>query len=227
MKKLILAAALLTLVACSRETPSTDTGSQAPTTTETAQQTSTAAASTASTTSAEKPATEYQNKVAELETSAGPIHIRFYPEKAPNHVRNFIDLAAGGFYEGTKFHRVDPNFMIQGGDPNSKAGSPDTWGTGGSEKTVNAEFNDVSHVRGVVSAARTQDPNSASSQFFIVVKDSTFLDGQYSAFGKVVKGLDVVDKIANAARVEGTERPKDPVVVQKITIREAKPEELR
>ena len=98
----------------------------------------------------------YQNKVAELHTSAGEIDIRFFPDVAPNHVKNFIDLAEKGFYNGTKFHRVIPGFMIQGGDPNTVSGSPSTWGTGGSGKNVAAEFNSVSHKRGIVSMARVE-----------------------------------------------------------------------
>ena len=101
---------------------------------------------------------QYENKVAELHTSAGEIDIRFFPDVAPNHVKNFIDLAEKGFYNGTKFHRVIPGFMIQGGDPNTVSGSPATWGTGGSGKNVAAEFNSVTHKRGIVSMARSNDP---------------------------------------------------------------------
>src|SRR3954453_1321077 len=121
-----------------------------------------------------RPMEYYKDKVAELHTSAGEIDIRFYPEVAPNHVKNFIDFAEKGFYNGTKFHRVIPGFMIQGGDPNTISGSPSSWGTGGSGKNVPAEFSNISHVRGIVSMARSNDPNSASSQFFIVTSDSTF-----------------------------------------------------
>src|SRR3954452_20886855 len=170
-----------------------------------------------------KPMRQYQNKVAELHTSAGEIDIRFFPDVAPNHVKNFIDLAEKGFYNGTKFHRVIPGFMIQGGDPNTVSGSPSTWGTGGSGKNVNAEFNSISHKRGIVSMARSNDPNSASSQFFIVTSDSTFLDRQYTVFGQVTKGMDVADKIVNAKRV--AERPEQPTAIDKIVIRDAKPEE--
>src|SRR5689334_1046902 len=134
--------------------------------------------------SEEKPMSYYENKVAELHTSAGEIDIRFFPDVAPNHVKNFIDLAEKGFYNGTKFHRVIPGFMIQGGDPNTISGAPSTWGTGGSEKNVNAEFNDIHHARGIVSMARTNDPNGASSQFFICVADAASLDNQYTVFGE-------------------------------------------
>src|SRR5258706_10317710 len=116
-----------------------------------------------------KPMSQYENKVAELHTSAGEIDIRFFPDVAPNHVKNFIDLAEKGFNNGTKFHRVIPGFMIQGGDPNTISGSPATWGTGGSDKNVTAEFNSIKHKRGIVSMARAADPNSARSQFFIIV----------------------------------------------------------
>ncbi|HEV7488795.1 MAG TPA: peptidylprolyl isomerase [Thermoanaerobaculia bacterium] len=167
---------------------------------------------------------QYENKVAELHTSAGEIDIRFYPDVAPNHVKNFIDLAEKGFYNGTKFHRVIPGFMIQGGDPNTVSGSPATWGTGGSGKNVSAEFNSISHKRGIVSMARSNDPNSASSQFFIVVADSTFLDKQYTVFGQVTKGMDVADKIVGATR-DGQDRPNNPTSIDKIVIRDAKADE--
>jgi cyclophilin family peptidyl-prolyl cis-trans isomerase len=171
-----------------------------------------------------RPMSQYQNKVAELHTSAGEIDIRFYPDVAPNHVKNFIDLAEKGFYNGTKFHRVIPGFMIQGGDPNTVSGSPSTWGTGGSGKNVSAEFNSISHKRGIVSMARSNDPNSASSQFFIVVADSTFLDKQYTVFGQVTKGMDVADKIVSAP-TGAQDRPNNPTSIDKIVIRDAKPEE--
>jgi len=171
-----------------------------------------------------KPMSQYENKVAEIHTSAGEIDIRFFPDVAPNHVKNFIDLAEKGFYNGSKFHRVIPGFMIQGGDPNTISGSPSTWGTGGSGKNVDAEFNTVSHKRGIVSMARSNDKNSASSQFFIVVKDSTFLDKQYTVFGQVTKGMEVADKIVDAPR-DASDRPNNPTTIDKIVIRDAKPEE--
>ncbi|HEX7071633.1 MAG TPA: peptidylprolyl isomerase [Rhodothermales bacterium] len=167
---------------------------------------------------------DYKDKVAELHTTVGDITIRFFPEVAPNHVRNFLDLAAKGFYDGTKFHRVIPGFMIQGGDPNTISGPPETWGTGGSPNRLKAEFNDIPHKRGIVSMARSADPNSASSQFFIVTSDSRFLDGQYTAFGQVTKGMDVADKIVNAPR-GAQDRPNNPVSIKSITIRDAKPDE--
>lgn len=180
----------------------------------------------APTTAAEekKPMSHYENKVAELHTSAGEIDIRFFPDVAPNHVKNFIDLAEKGFYNGTKFHRVIPGFMIQGGDPNTVSGSPSTWGTGGSGKNVDAEFSTVSHKRGIVSMARSNSPNSASSQFFIVTSDSPFLNNQYTVFGQVTKGMDIADKIVDAPRGE-QDRPNNPTSIDKIVIRNAKPDE--
>jgi cyclophilin family peptidyl-prolyl cis-trans isomerase len=161
-----------------------------------------------------------ENKVAELHTTAGQITIRFFPDVAPNHVRNFLDLAQQGFYDGTKFHRVIPGFMIQGGDPNTKSGTPATWGTGGSSKNVDAEFNSVSHKRGIVSMARAQSPNSASSQFFICVADSPFLDRQYSVFGQVTQGMEVADAIVKAPK-GANDRPNDPVTITKVVVRDA------
>ena len=154
----------------------------------------------------------------------GDITIKFFYDKAPKHVENFVDLSAKGFYDGTMFHRVIPGFMIQGGDPlTKKAEDPrQPYGTGGNgNNRVKAEFNDVSHKRGIVSMARSSDPNSASSQFFIVVKDSTFLDDQYSAFGEVVSGMDVADKIANTPR-DAKDRPNTPVRIKKVLLTEAK-----
>jgi peptidyl-prolyl cis-trans isomerase B (cyclophilin B) len=149
---------------------------------------------------------------AVIETKFGEIEIEFLNDKAPGHVKNFLDLAKKGFYDGTTFHRVIPGFMIQGGCPNTKDASKGkgAHGTGGPGYNVNAEFNDTSHKRGIVSMARAQDPNSAGSQFFIVVADSTFLDKQYTAFGKVVRGMDVADKIVNSPR-DGRDNPNDRV----------------
>jgi cyclophilin family peptidyl-prolyl cis-trans isomerase len=174
----------------------------------------------------EKPMTDFNDKVAELHTSAGEIHIRFFPDVAPNHVKNFLTLAQSGFYDGTKFHRVIPGFMIQGGDPNTKGGDPSTWGTGGSDKNVNAEFSSIPHKRGIVSMARSQSPNSASSQFFIVVADSTFLDNDYTVFGQVTKGMEVADAIVGAPKAAGSrERPATPVAITKVVIRDAREDE--
>jgi len=137
---------------------------------------------------------------AVIETKHGMMEIRFFPEVAPLHVENFVKLAKEGFYDGTIFHRVIPGFMIQGGDPNTKGPDTRMYGTGGPGWSVKAEFNDRPHKRGILSMARSQDPNSAGSQFFIVVKDSNFLDGQYTVFGEVVSGMEAADKIVNSPR---------------------------
>lgn len=225
MNRLISAAMVLTLFACAPASDTTTTKSE--TTASVSETTATVAAAPAAATAPaeeEKPMSAYENKVAELHTSAGEIDIRFFPEVAPGHVKNFIDLAEKGYYNGTKFHRVIPGFMIQGGDPNTISGSPATWGTGGSGKYLKAEFNSISHKRGIVSMARAQDPNSASSQFFIVTSDSPFLDNQYTVFGQVTKGMDVADKIVNAPR-GANDRPNQPVSIDSIKIRDAKEDE--
>ena len=136
-----------------------------------------------------------------IETNHGNISFNLLPDLAPEHVRNFVKLANDGFYDGTLFHRVIPGFMIQGGDPNTKdPNMKSQWGMGGPGYTINAEFNSRSHLRGIVSMARSTDPNSAGSQFFIMHANNTGLDHQYSVFGEVTEGLDVVDKIANLQR---------------------------
>lgn len=137
---------------------------------------------------------------AVIETKYGNIELKFFPDVAPNHVNNFIELAKKGFYDGTTFHRVIPGFMIQGGDPNSKNADKSTHGMGGPGYTVKAEFNGKPHKRGILSMARAADPNSAGSQFFICVADAPFLDRQYTVFGEVVSGMDVVDKIVSQPR---------------------------
>lgn len=137
---------------------------------------------------------------AVIETKFGNIELKFFPEVAPNHVNNFIELARKGFYDGTTFHRVIPGFMIQGGDPNSKNPDKSTHGTGGPGYQLKAEFNSKPHKRGTLSMARANDPDSAGSQFFICVADAPFLDGQYTAFGEVVSGIEVVDKIVSQPR---------------------------
>lgn len=135
-----------------------------------------------------------------IETNHGKIAFKLLPDLAPETVRNFEKLAKSGFYNGTLFHRVIPGFMIQGGDPNTKNSDKSSWGTGGPGYMVKAEFNSKSHLRGVVSMARATDPDSAGSQFFIVTTDSTFLDGQYTAFGEITEGIEVADKIVNLQR---------------------------
>ena len=135
-----------------------------------------------------------------IETNLGTIVFKLLPDLAPETVRDFETLSRNGFYNGTLFHRVIPGFMIQGGDPNTKTGNKSTWGTGGPGHTIKAEFSSRSHHRGIVSMARSQDPNSAGSQFFIVTTDSTFLDRQYTVFGEVIEGMDVADKIVSLQR---------------------------
>jgi peptidyl-prolyl cis-trans isomerase B (cyclophilin B) len=140
-------------------------------------------------------------EVAVIETKFGKIVLKFRADKAPKHVENFKKLARNGFYNGTIFHRVIPGFMIQGGDPNTKDKSkPEMYGQGGPGYSVDAEFNNLNHKRGVLSMARSQDPNSAGSQFYVCVGDSTFLNREYTAFGEAVEGMDVADKIVNSPR---------------------------
>lgn len=155
----------------------------------------------------------------DLITGEGTITIRFLPDKAPNHAQNFINLARTGFYDGTRFHRVIPGFMIQGGDPNTINGFPATWGLGGSGTNVKAEFNNVKHTRGIVSAARSGHPDSASSQFFIMVGSYPPIDGQYSVFGEVVSGMDVADRIVAAPRDTNNDRPHLPVAIESAVVR--------
>ena len=160
---------------------------------------SVAAADTTTSAKAEAP----KGPRAIIKTKFGDIEIKLYPDVAPKHVENFIKLAKSGFYNGTIFHRVIPGFMIQGGDPNTKDSlKKDSYGQGGPGHTVKAEFSDTPHKRGIVSMARAADPDSAGSQFFIVVEDSRFLDRKYSVFGEVTKGIGVADKIVNLARDE-------------------------
>jgi peptidyl-prolyl cis-trans isomerase B (cyclophilin B) len=137
---------------------------------------------------------------AVIETKFGNLELKFFPDVAPNHVKNFIDLAQKGFYDGTIFHRVIPGFMIQGGDPNTKNPDRSKHGTGGPGYTMKAEFNDKPHKRGTLSMARAADPNSAGSQFFICVAPASFLDKQYTVFGEVVSGMEAADKIVRAPR---------------------------
>jgi peptidyl-prolyl cis-trans isomerase B (cyclophilin B) len=138
------------------------------------------------------------DKLVILHTNLGKIVIEFFPGDAPNHVANFIKLSESGFYNNTIFHRIISGFMIQGGDPNTKSGDESTWGTGGPDELLNAEFNSIKHNRGIVSMARAQDPNSAGSQFFIVHNDSNTLDGKYTVFGRIVteESYETLDKIA-------------------------------
>jgi peptidyl-prolyl cis-trans isomerase B (cyclophilin B) len=137
---------------------------------------------------------------AVIETKFGNMELEFFPQKAPKHVENFIKLAKSGFYDGTIFHRVIPNFMIQGGDPNTKGKDKSKYGMGGPGYHLKAEFNDIPHTRGIVSMARSRDPDSAGSQFFIMLNTAKHLDGHYTVFGKVVKGMEVADKIVAQKR---------------------------
>ena len=148
----------------------------------------------------------------------GDIQLRFFADKAPKHVKNFKDLAQRGYYNGTTFHRIIPGFMIQGGDSNTKDEDLDNDGMGGPGYTIAAEFNEIPHKRGILSMARSQDPDSAGSQFFIVVADSPFLDGKYTVFGEVISGMDVVDQIIERPRDMRRNRPFDDIVMESITI---------
>ena len=154
---------------------------------------------------------------ANIETNFGKISFKLIPELAPETVRNFEKLAKDRFYDGTLFHRVIPGFMIQGGDPNTKTDNKSSWGTGGPGYNINAEFSSRSHLRGMVSMARSQDPNSAGSQFFIVTSDSTFLDRQYTVFGEVTEGIDIADKIVNLER-DGNDCPLEKTQMIHVTV---------
>ena len=156
-----------------------------------------------------------------LETNLGKIAIGFFYDDAPKHVENFIKLSLSGYYDETLFHRIIPGFMIQGGDPNTVNGDPNTWGMGGPDERVDAEFNTIKHNRGIVSMARSADPNSGGSQFFIVHKDSNFLDEQYTVFGRLVteESFETLDKIAEV-QTDANDRPLNPeeVKITKVTI---------
>lgn len=147
---------------------------------------------------------------AVIDTRLGEIHIRFFPDIAPNHVDNFIALARSGFYDGTLFHRVVPGFVIQGGDPNSKNPDRSVHGSGGPGYRLKAEFGSIAHTRGILSMARSSHPDSAGSQFFICLADAPFLNGKYTVFGEVTRGLDVVDRIAALPR-DSRDNPLAPV----------------
>ncbi len=159
-----------------------------------------------------------QNPVVTIEMADGKIiKAELYPDKAPNTVNNFISLVSSGFYDGLIFHRVISGFMIQGGDP---AGV----GTGGPGYNIKGEFalngytnNNIKHERGVLSMARAMSPNSAGSQFFIMHKNASHLDGQYAAFGKVTEGIETVDEIASVA-TDWNDKPKSPQIMRKVTV---------
>jgi peptidyl-prolyl cis-trans isomerase B (cyclophilin B) len=157
-------------------------------------------------------------EVAVIKTSEGTMVLEFYPDVAPNHVANFKKLAKQGFYDGTCFHRVMKDFMIQAGDPNTKdENAKQTWGLGGPGYTIKAEFNSKHHARGILSMARTPDPDSAGSQFFICHGEPGFLDHQYTVFGKLIKGDDVLEKLATTP-TEGPNRPVKRVNIDSIKI---------
>ena len=159
---------------------------------------------------------------ARVETTAGPMTFEFFPDKAPGHVENFVKLAEKGFYDGTGFHRVIKGLMIQGGCPQGT-------GTGGPGYQIKAEFNDTKHVKGVLSMARSQDPNSAGSQFFVCHGDASFLDRQYTAFGRLTadpENVATLDKIANAPVVSSrgeNSKPVTPVKITKVTVNRPAP----
>jgi peptidyl-prolyl cis-trans isomerase B (cyclophilin B) len=166
-------------------------------------------------------AKENVEEVAVMETSVGTMVLRFFPEVAPGHVENFKKLARQGFYDGTRFHRVIAGFMIQGGDPNSKSDDISSWGSGSPGYSIKAEFNNKPHVKGTLSMARSSDPNSAGSQFFICHGRAASLDGQYTAFGELLDGVDVLDKIATAPVTRhGGENslPVSPVTIKSVKI---------
>ena len=157
----------------------------------------------------------FEDPIVILETTQGEIVIEFFFIDAPKHSENFIVLSQTGFYDKTLFHRIIPGFMIQGGDPNSIDGEPNSWGIGGPDKKLDAEFNNIKHNRGIVSMARSADPNSAGSQFFIVHKDSNFLDTEYTVFGRIVtdSSFETLDKIA-AVQTGINDRPVNPEQVR-------------
>jgi peptidyl-prolyl cis-trans isomerase B (cyclophilin B) len=158
------------------------------------------------------------DEVAVVKTNMGTMVLEFWADVAPKHVENFKTLAKKGFYDGTAFHRVIKDFMIQGGDPLTKDDAQAArWGTGDPGYKIKAEFNDKKHVRGVLSMARSQDPDSAGSQFFICHGSRSFLDGKYTAFGKLISGDDVLEKIATTETAPG-DRPVKKVVVESVKI---------
>ena len=215
---LTLAFAATMLAGCGSKTDTTET-TETTEATSAADETSDGAADTADTSENEELLTGLHHVTIDVQ-DYGTISLELDADTAPISVTNFINLANEGFYDGLTFHRIISGFMIQGGDPNGN-------GTGGSEKTIKGEFsangveNDISHVRGVISMARANDPDSGSSQFFIVHEDSTFLDGQYAAFGHVTDGMDVVDAICEAVPVQdnnGTVAAADQPVITAVTV---------
>lgn len=155
-----------------------------------------------------------------IETSAGPVELALFKDLAPKHVENFLKLCAEGYYVGTRFHRVQADFMIQGGDPNSKGDDRSTWGQGGPDYTIPAEPNDRYHFAGVLSAAKKPgDAESSGSQFFLTTQPAHHLDGQHTVFGAVVSGMEVVRAIASAPLAEGkVDQPAEPVTIQATSV---------
>jgi peptidyl-prolyl cis-trans isomerase B (cyclophilin B) len=157
--------------------------------------------------------------VVVIQTNHGRIVVKFFTDHAPKHAASFMDLANKGYYNGVRFHRVIPGFMIQGGDPNSRDMPRHMHGTGGPGYTIPAEFNEIPHTPGILSAARTSDPNSAGSQFFLMHKTAPHLDRQYSVFGQVIEGMDVVETIVNLPR-DPRDNPLDenPAIMESVTV---------
>ncbi|HEX4085604.1 MAG TPA: peptidylprolyl isomerase [Chthoniobacteraceae bacterium] len=181
----------------------------------------------ASVTAVKADPTPMSNEEAVIHTTDGDMTIQFWNDVAPNTVANFIKLAKQGFYNGTAFHRIIKGFMIQGGDPLTKDPSKESmWGTGGPGYQIKAEFNKHHHERGVISMARSSDPDSAGSQFFICLGDAGFLDGKYTAFGKLIKGDDVLGKIGDTPVTTGgggeKSKPTQRVEIKSIDIEPAK-----
>jgi len=162
--------------------------------------------------------------VVTLKTNRGDIILRFFPEHAPEHVKNFIEHSRGGLYAGCLFHRVIPGFMIQGGDPNTKTDDVASYGMGGHSykgpgTQLAAEFNDRPHKRGILSMARSQDPDSAGSQFFIMHDQAPFLDGSYTVFGETIEGIEVVDAIVSTPR-NASDRPDQEQRIEEVLVEE-------
>jgi peptidyl-prolyl cis-trans isomerase B (cyclophilin B) len=171
----------------------------------------------------EKTSVNTSNEVAVIKTNEGDMVVQFWTDAAPNTIENFKKLARAGFYNGTTFHRIVKGFMVQGGDPNSKdPAKEESYGQGGPGYKIKAEFNHHSHNRGVISMARGPDPDSASSQFFICLAPVPRLDGQYTTFGKLIKGEDVLEKIGNTPVTRNSmgemSKPTKRVVIEKIDI---------
>ena len=211
LKKLLplLLVCVLLLAGCAQSAPKSEPQAADPTEPPAAEETA------AEETAEEK--TEGGNPIVTIQMKdLGTITVELYPDVAPNTVANFVTLAQSGFYDGLTFHRVIPGFMIQGGDPLGN-------GTGGPGYSIKGEFsqngvkNDLKHTRGVISMARSMDPNSAGSQFFIMHADAPHLDGGYAAFGKVTDGLDVVDAIASV-KTGANDKPVEDVVIEKMTV---------